>query len=82
MMIIVVLLPLTFLAGALAGILVLVRLAVGREERDGSLTSQAPTRATAAARAVSGLHVRKPSDRLPLDSPGQHHPRRTGAPPN
>jgi hypothetical protein len=65
-MIIVVVLAVAFLVGALAGVLVIVRLAVGREEQEGFLTTQAPTRATAAARSVAGLYVRKPGhDPLP-----------------
>jgi hypothetical protein len=70
-MTIIVILAVTFLAGVLAGVLVIVRLAIGREEREGFFTSQAPTRATAAARSVAGLYVRG-SCRDPLPGSLKH----------
>jgi hypothetical protein len=50
-----------FAAGALAGITGVVALAIRREERDLTLTSQAPGTVTRAGRRLTGLHVRAPS---------------------
>jgi hypothetical protein len=57
-MIAAVVLAVTFVAGPLAGVVVLMRLAIHREQRQGRLRVVAPTRLTAGARMVSGLHVR------------------------
>ena len=47
-----------FAAGALAGILGVLAVAIGREERNLTLTSQAPDTVTRAGRRLTGLHVR------------------------
>jgi len=47
-----------FAAGVVAGIIGVVAVAVGREERDPALTSQAPDDATCAGRRLTGLYVR------------------------
>jgi hypothetical protein len=47
-----------FAAGALAGIIGLVAVAIGREERNLTLTSAAPDNLTRAGRWLTGLHVR------------------------
>jgi len=57
--IIAVILIVTFLAGALAGVLVLMWAGMNRE-RDRFLSNEAPTRIAAAARFVSGLCVHMP----------------------
>ena len=49
-----------FAAGALAGIIGVVAVAIGREERNLTLTSQAPDNVTRAGRWLTGLHVRAP----------------------
>ena len=50
-----------FFIGAMAGVLVFLRIGFGREERAGSMTrTLPPTRAAAAARRVAGLYVRLP----------------------
>jgi hypothetical protein len=55
-MIIISFLAAAFVAGVLVGALTLVTLAIHREDAD-NLPRRAPTRATAAARNVMGLHV-------------------------
>ena len=47
-----------FTAGALAGIIGLVAVAIRREDRNLTLTSQAPDTVTRAGRRLTGLHVR------------------------
>jgi len=47
-------------AGALAGIIGVVAVAIRREERNLTLTSQAPDNVTRAGRWLTGLHVRAP----------------------
>ena len=58
---------LTFLAGVIAGVLVLMRLAIGREQRDGRFSREAPTRLAAAARIVGGLLVKMPEQGIHAD---------------
>ena len=47
-----------FAAGALAGITGVVAVAIRREDRNLTLTSQAPDTVTRAGRRLTGLHVR------------------------
>ena len=49
-----------FAAGALAGIIGVVAVAIGREDRNLTLTSAAPDNLTRAGRWLTGLHVRAP----------------------
>ena len=49
-----------FAAGALAGIIGVLAVAIGREERNLTLTSQAPDTVTRTGRWLTGLHVRAP----------------------
>ena len=59
----------TFLAGAGIGVLVLVRFAIAREEREWSFLRAPETIWTAAARRLLGYYVRKPEqDRKPRDN--------------
>src|SRR3954449_8536915 len=51
--------PRTFFAIALAGVLVLMRVAMNREHR-GYLSNDAPTPLARAMRTISGLHVQMP----------------------
>ena len=50
-----------FAAGAVAGITGVVVIAIRREDRNPTLTSQAPDTVTRAGRRLTGLHVRAPS---------------------
>jgi hypothetical protein len=59
-MIIMAIVAVTLLVAALAGVLVLVRLGISREERADRFSGEAQTRISAATRAVTGLHVRTP----------------------
>lgn len=59
-MIIIAIVTVTVLAGALAGVLVIVRLGISSEEREDGLPREAQTWITAAARAITGLYVRGP----------------------
>ncbi len=59
-MIIMAIVAVTLLVAALAGVLVLVRLGVSREGREDCFSDKAQTGISAAARAVTGLHVRMP----------------------
>lgn len=52
----------TFVAGAAAGIVVIVSLGIRREERDLTLTGHAPDRKSQGARSLTGLYVRQRSD--------------------
>ncbi|MGP8000507.1 MAG: hypothetical protein ACLPKI_24765 [Streptosporangiaceae bacterium] len=52
----------TFFAGAVAGVLVLVSWGIRREERDFTLTRQAPGQLIGGTRRITGLWVRRPSD--------------------
>lgn len=65
-MIAIAILAVTFLAGAFAGLLVLLRLATVREERK-PFSIQAQTQVTAASRLVTGLYVRRPQ---PIEQAG------------
>ncbi len=49
-----------FTAGAVAGITGVVTVAIRREDRNLTLTSQAPGNVTRAGRRLTGLHVRAP----------------------
>jgi len=51
-----------FVAGAAAGIVVIVSLGIRREERDRTLTGRAPDRKSQGARSLTGLSVRQRSD--------------------
>ena len=51
-----------FVAGAVAGAILLVSLGIRREERNFSLTRQAPGLASQGARQVTGLWVRRRTD--------------------
>jgi hypothetical protein len=51
-----------FIAGAVAGGLVLVSWGIRREERDFTLTRRAPGQVTQGTRRVTGLWVRQPAD--------------------
>ncbi len=55
-----------FIAGAVAGVLVLVSWGIRREERDFTLTRQAPGQLTQGTRRVTGLWVRQRSDIGPM----------------
>lgn len=58
----------TFVAGVLAGVLVVISVGVAREDRrGGSLPGRAPTPLTAGARRMAGLTVHVPS---PAVAPG------------
>lgn len=56
----------TFVAGAAAGIVVIVSLGIRREERDLTLTGRAPDRKSQGARSLTGLYVRQRSDSPPF----------------
>lgn len=58
-MIAVAVLAATFLAGAFAGLLALLRLGMIKEQRR-PFTAEPQTRVTAASRVVAGLYVRRP----------------------
>jgi heme/copper-type cytochrome/quinol oxidase subunit 2 len=57
-----------FIAGAVAGVLILVSWGIRREERDFTLTRQAPGQLTQGTRRVTGLWVRQRSDIDPIVS--------------
>ena len=59
-MIIIAIVAVTLLVAVLVGVLVLVRLGIGREELENGFSGEAQTRITSAARAVTGLYVRTP----------------------
>src|SRR6266568_1841849 len=48
------------LAGAIVGVLVLVRLGISQENRGSPFSCEAPTRIAAAARVIAGLYVQMP----------------------
>jgi|GEM_PF-5079958 len=54
-----------FIAGAVAGAILLVSWGIRREERDYSLTRQAPDQVSLGARRVTGLYVRQRRDITP-----------------
>lgn len=56
-----------FLAGAIAGVIALLRAGIAREESDHSLLGDPATRATAATRRVVGLYVRTPRQAVEAD---------------
>ncbi len=47
-----------FAAGIVAGVMLVVRAGIKREERDFTLTREAPDRVTRAVRRLNGLYVR------------------------
>lgn len=49
-----------FIAGVVAGAIVLLCIAIGREETQKSLNAEPSTRSVAATRRVVGLYVRSP----------------------
>jgi hypothetical protein len=51
-----------FVAGATAGAVLLVSWGIRREERDFSLTRQAPDQVSQGARLLTGLYVRQRTD--------------------
>jgi hypothetical protein len=57
-----------FLAGATTGIVAAITAGIHHEEREFSLTGQAPGRLSRGARLATGLYVRARSDR-PMDDP-------------
>ena len=60
--VIIVIAVLTFVAGAVVGAILLVSWGIRREERNFSLTRQAPGLASQGARQVTGLWVRRRTD--------------------
>jgi hypothetical protein len=50
----------TFIAGAIAGIIALLRLGIAREESDKSLLGEPATRAAAATRRIVGWYGSRP----------------------
>jgi hypothetical protein len=77
-MITVVIVASAFLAGVIAGVIVLLRSGIAREESDHSLLGDPATRATAATRRVVGLYVRTPERTIEGDRyPGQGAARRS-----
>jgi hypothetical protein len=67
-MIIITILAVTFLVSALAGVLLLVRVGISREERAYYFSSEPQTRITSAARVITGLHVSMPDGAEHADS--------------
>jgi hypothetical protein len=59
-MIIIAIAAIAFLVGVIAGIVVLLRAGITREESDRSLLDEPPTRAARATRRVIGVYVRTP----------------------
>ncbi len=57
MIVALVVLAVVFLAGAIAGVLILVCASIGREESLSSLNKRPPTRAAAATRRLVGWHA-------------------------
>lgn len=57
-----------FIAGAVTGAVALVSWGIRREERDFTLTRQAPGQLTQGTRRVTGLWVRQRSDIGPMSS--------------
>jgi hypothetical protein len=66
-MIAVAILVCAFLAGAMAGVILLLRTGIAREETDFSLRGKPATRAAAVTRRMVGLYARTPTDDLPPD---------------
>ena len=67
----------TLVGGVIAGVIVLLRVGIGRESYDESFLDEPQTRATAVTRRVIGLYVRTPQCRTQADdatdrtNPGQ-----------
>lgn len=59
-MIVIAIAAIAFLAGVIAGVMVLVRAGISREESDRSLIDEPPTIAAKATRRLVGLYVRTP----------------------
>jgi hypothetical protein len=57
-----------FAAGAAAGVILLVSWGIRQEERDFTLTRQAPGRVSQGSRMMTGLWVRQRSDPSPVMS--------------
>ena len=51
-----------FSTGVITGVVILVSLASGREDRRARLSREAPDRITLAGRLLTGLYVRRPGD--------------------
>ncbi len=60
-----------FAAGAVGGIIGVVAVAIRREDRTPTLTSEAPDNVTRAGRRLNGLHVRAPAAPPPVT--GRRH---------
>ncbi|HWG60721.1 MAG TPA: hypothetical protein VG253_03315 [Streptosporangiaceae bacterium] len=58
-----------FAAGAVAGVVAVVSAGIRREERDFSLTRQAPTQMSQGARRLTGLYVRQRTDTVEPPAP-------------
>ncbi len=63
-----------FSAGATAGLIAVVSAGIRREEREFSLTRQAPGRASQGSRLLTGLYVRQRTDLTdnPADRPDMY----------
>jgi hypothetical protein len=57
-----------FAVGVIAGIIGVVAVAIHREERDLTLTSENPDNLTRAGRWLNGLHVRAPNRSWPCSA--------------
>lgn len=58
-----IILVITFLSGAIVGIMMLLRLGIAQDEGSRSLTDPPPTRVAAATRRMLGLHYKDPMPR-------------------
>jgi hypothetical protein len=63
-----------FAAGAIAGIIAVVSVAIRREERNLTLTSATPDHVTRAARLLNGVYVRAPRSAAPGREAAQVQP--------
>jgi hypothetical protein len=61
-MIVIAILAVTFFAGAIFGVLAVLRLGAGRDDQDGRLPGTPPTLTAAASRRLTGLWVNVPQD--------------------
>jgi hypothetical protein len=59
-MITIAIVAIAFIAGAIAGVIALLRAGIAREESENSLRDEPPTRTSAATRHLVGLYVRMP----------------------
>jgi hypothetical protein len=59
-MITVAIVAVAFVAGAVAGVIALLRAGIAREESENSLRDEPPTRSSAVTRRIVGLYVRMP----------------------